>query len=134
MIVVDTQVLVYATLGGPFRERAERAAAVDPDWHAPVLWRSEYMNVLAGEIRRGSISVDQADALAAMANALVTSRSSERRAVLELVPTSSCTAYDLEYVAVARALGAPLVTNDAQILSDFPGIAVSLDSFAAGSA
>jgi hypothetical protein len=46
---------------------------------------------------------------------------------------SRCSAYDLEYVAVARGLGVKLVTNDQQILSDFPGTAVSLESFVGGS-
>jgi predicted nucleic acid-binding protein len=47
----------------------------------------------------------------------------DSRAVLRLAMQSKCSAYDCEYVAVAEAAGVPLVTNDRQILREFPLIA-----------
>jgi predicted nucleic acid-binding protein len=47
----------------------------------------------------------------------------DSRAVLRLAMQSRCSAYDCEYVAVAEAAGVPLVTNDRQILKEFPSIA-----------
>ena len=47
--------------------------------------------------------------------------------VLELTLASNCTAYDCEFVALAKELGVKLVTLDQQILTEFPGIAVSPD-------
>lgn len=49
--------------------------------------------------------------------------------VLELVNASSCSAYDCEFVALARDLKVSLVTVDRQILTDFPDTAISLDAF-----
>lgn len=49
--------------------------------------------------------------------------------VLNLVATSSCSAYDCEFVALAQELQVPLVTADKQILAQFPDTAVSLDQF-----
>jgi len=46
--------------------------------------------------------------------------------VLQLVRDSSCSAYDCEFVALAKKLSVPLVTEDKQILKDFPMISISL--------
>jgi predicted nucleic acid-binding protein len=50
--------------------------------------------------------------------------------VLATVASSACTAYDCEFVALARDLGVALVTVDTQLLRAFPGIDVSLADFA----
>jgi len=50
--------------------------------------------------------------------------------VLELAVRSRCTAYDCEFVALAKQLGVPLVTSDRQVLAAFPETAVSPDAFA----
>ena len=47
--------------------------------------------------------------------------------VLRLVNESSCSAYDCEFVALARSHGVKLVTMDRKILVDFPDTAVSLE-------
>jgi predicted nucleic acid-binding protein len=52
--------------------------------------------------------------------------------VLSLVITSTCSAYDCEFIALAKDLDVPLITVDRQILSQFPEIAVSLEKFVAG--
>jgi predicted nucleic acid-binding protein len=46
--------------------------------------------------------------------------------VLELAHQSGCTAYDCEFIAVAKTLGAKLFTADKQVLKAFPKIAVPL--------
>jgi predicted nucleic acid-binding protein len=42
----------------------------------------------------------------------------------------TCSAYDCEFVALAKYLGLPLVTVDKQILAQFTGTAISLEKFA----
>ena len=54
MIVVDTNVLAYLWLPGERTTAAERLLKRDPDWNAPLLWRSEFRSVLAGCLRRGT--------------------------------------------------------------------------------
>ncbi|MEZ5416163.1 MAG: type II toxin-antitoxin system VapC family toxin [Vicinamibacterales bacterium] len=81
------------------------------------LWRSEFRNILAGYIRRSSLTLGQARAVQAEAEALVEGCEydvpSER--VLDLVARSTCSAYDCEFVALAELLGVPLVTADRKI-------------------
>ena len=128
MIVVDSNVLAYLYLPGDFTEAAERLLEREVDWHAPVLWRSEFRNILAGYLRRGSISFDQACAIQLEAEGLL--RGGEHEAgseqVLDLVRSSDCSAYDCEFVAVAKSLGVPLVTMDAKLIKAFPQIATPL--------
>jgi len=49
--------------------------------------------------------------------------------VLQLVSESKCSAYDCEFVALARDLNVKLVTVDKQILREFPGDAISLEKY-----
>ena len=49
--------------------------------------------------------------------------------VLDLVAASDCSAYDCEYVALARHLDVKLVTTDRKILQNFPETAIELGAF-----
>jgi predicted nucleic acid-binding protein len=50
--------------------------------------------------------------------------------ILRLADESGCSAYDCEFVALARALSVPLVSNDREVLKAFPAIAVPLAAYA----
>ena len=53
MIVADTNMIAYLLLGGGGTALARSVFQRDLNWPAPVLWRSEFGNILAGYIRRG---------------------------------------------------------------------------------
>lgn len=131
MIVADVNLIAYLWITGEHTVAAEAVLASDHEWAAPLLWRSEWRNVLAGYLRRGEL--DRAGVLERVAagEALVRGREYlvEAAPVLELVARSPCSAYDCEYVALARQLGVPLVTSDRQVLAAFPGTAVSPGHF-----
>lgn len=122
MIVVDSNILAYLFLPGEFTAGAEALLHRDPDWAAPLLWRSEFRNILAGYLRRGTLSFDQALALQHEAEDLMaaTEFPVDSHGVLELVQASDCSAYDCEFVALARDLGVRLVTMDRKLLRAFP--------------
>lgn len=128
MIVVDTNVVAYLYIESEFTAKAEALLREDPEWAAPVLWRSEFRNVLAGALRRSFLSFDQARESASEAEALMAGNEHEvgTQQVLELVRDSGCSAYDCEFVALAQTLGVPLVTMDSQLLKAFPKVARSL--------
>lgn len=128
MIVVDSNVVAYLYLPGEHTAKAEALFEQDPDWAVPVLWRSEFRNILAGCLRRKTLSFDQARSLQDEAEDLLAGSEFEvdSKAVLELVRDSDCSAYDCEFVALANKLKVRLVTMDSKLLRAFPKRAVSL--------
>ena len=128
MIVVDTNVIAYLWIPGQFTASAEALVSRDPEWAAPLLWRSEFRSVLAGILRRREMNLDTANRIAERAEGHLRGReftvgSAE---VLTRVEGSRCSAYDCEFVVLAEELGVPLVTTDRRILVDFSETAVAL--------
>ncbi len=102
----------------------------DPEWAAPVLWRSEFRNVLAGYMRCKTLTFDQAYSLQSDAESLMANSEFEvdSHAVLELVRDSDCSAYDCEFIALATKLNTKVVTMDKKMLRAFPKRSVALSA------
>ena len=49
--------------------------------------------------------------------------------ILQLAESSRCSAYDCEFVALAKYLGVSLVTLDKKVLKAFPQYAISLENY-----
>ena len=128
MIVVDTNVIAYLYLPGEHTATAETLLERDSEWAAPILWRSEFRNILAGYLRRKTLTFDQACSLQKEAECLLEGAEFEvdSQAVLELVRDSDCSAYDCEFVALAVQLDTKLVTMDSKLLRAFPKRGVAL--------
>ena len=128
MIVVDTNIIAYLYLPNEHTSAVEQLLLQDPDWVAPLLWRSELRNVLALYLRKQLLTFEQAFAIQAEAEALLAEREYEVNShdVLSLANTSQCSAYDCEFISLATRLNTPLVTSDKKVLSSFPTIAISL--------
>ena len=134
MIVVDTNVIASFYLPqGDQSVAARRVRSRDPMWAAPALWRSEFRNVLALYMRHRGVSLASALAAQAEAEALLAGFEYEvdSALVLTLAAESGRTAYDCEFVAVARVLGIRLVTDDRRVVASFPDVAVSPLDYAA---
>ncbi len=131
MIVVDSNVICYYSIPGSKTALADRLRSQDSQWCVPPLWRSEFRNVLLGQIRGGAMDLSFALELVALTEAML--RESEfavdSRAILERAVESGCTAYDCEYVALAEDLDVRLVTGDKQILAAFPDRAMPLEDY-----
>ncbi len=95
MIGVDTNVLVYLWLHSDKTSVSEKIYHCDPLWVAPVLWRSEFRNVVSLYIRRGLSfevgleSIEKAENQMKRNEMQVNSEE-----VMKLVRESGCTAYD----------------------------------------
>ncbi len=128
MIVADTNLIAYLAMPSPYTEAAERLLVREPEWVAPVLWRSEFRNVLALYLRKGLIRFEQALDIQAEMESLFQGKEYEVASldVLSLVNQSECSAYDCEFVALAKGLGVKLVTMDRKLVSCFPDTATLL--------
>ena len=71
MIVVDTNVIVYLYLPTSHTKAAETLLLHDAEWAAPVLWRSEFRNVLAGYMRRMLVTFEEAISIQSEAELLL---------------------------------------------------------------
>jgi predicted nucleic acid-binding protein len=133
VIVADTNIIAYFRLASPLSAATEELFAIDPDWVVPLLWRSEFRNVLAGAVRRKALSLESAAAIARETENQFKGRefSVDSPQVLMLASASGCSSYDCEFVALARDLSVPLVTNDRAVLKAFPAIAVPIDRYCA---
>jgi predicted nucleic acid-binding protein len=133
MIVVDTNLLVHLHTRGADTRLAEQVLVRDPEWLAPMLWRSEFRNVAVNLVRARLMEREDAVAAVGAAEDRMVGREYPvpSAQVLALALASGCSADDCEFVSLARQLGARLVTGDAQVLTAFPDTAVSPRDFVA---
>lgn len=131
MIAVDTNIICYRWMASPESAAVDQVLRKDPDWIVPLLWRSEFRNVLAGAIRHGRISAENAVNTIAQAENSLLGREFlvSSQTVMQFVQSSRCSAYDCEFVALAQEQGVPLLTADRQILRAFPKLTISLEAF-----
>ena len=131
MIVVDSNVIAYCWVNGPLTRLAQRVRVKDPDWHVPILWRSEMRSILTGYLRDGSLTETQITSIMGETEGALTGSEhlvpSSR--VFGVAGRSRLSAYDCEFVALASVLSVPLVTADKAVLKAFPENALTMEVF-----
>ena len=132
MIVVDTNVIASMWVPNDMDEWVYKILKKDDGWVAPLLWRSEFRNVLSIYLRKDILEFSVVLQAAEEAEHLMNSNEFEVNStqVMSLVSNSSCSAYDCEFVALSDDLNVPLVTFDKKILREFPNIAIHPEEFA----
>ncbi len=131
MIVVDTNVIVYLMIEGEKTEAAQRTFRQDSNWVTPVLWRHEFLNVLATLVRHGGIEIEQAADIWQKSVRLfsLAEQDVDMLSALRLACRHDISAYDAQYVALAMEFSVPYVTEDRQMLKTFPNITMSMQEF-----
>lgn len=131
MIVVDTNVISYFYLSSDYSELAEQLFMKTSSWSAPILWRSEFRNVLSFYVRKEIITLQDAIQIFETAESLFQHNEYEINSiqVLRLSQESGCSAYDCEFVNLAQDLHVPLVTMDKKLLKNFKNTAVSIQEY-----
>ena len=131
MIVVDTNIICYLFISSDRSEQAEKLLMSDSDWHAPILWRSEIRSVLSRYLRKKILAMNDVLQIIQHADDLLKNNEYEVQSssVMHLVDSSTCSAYDCEFIALAQHLSAPLITADEKVLREFPDIAISLNDY-----
>jgi len=133
VIVVDTNIIAYLYITGEKSLQAEQLLSFDPLWKAPLLWRSEFRNVLSLYLRKNILNFDEVLMMIEQAERLLDDNEYKVSSthVMQLVSSSTCSAYDCEFVALAQHLDTVLITADKKILREFQDTAKSLDSYLA---
>lgn len=127
MIVVDSNIIAYLMIPSDRTKEVEKLLLKDSEWIAPLLWRSEFRNILTLYMKQSQMSLILAEQTIARAENLLSEReygvlSSD---VLVLTYEKSLSAYDAEYVVLAINFGVPLITVDKKLLKEASEYAVS---------
>jgi predicted nucleic acid-binding protein len=127
VIVADTNLIAYLLVPGQFTADAKAVYVKDPEWVAPLLWRSELRNVLWQYVRNGQVPLSDALTWMQEAEEIVIQQEYQMDSdpVLTLSVSSGKSPYDCEFVNLAQDLGVKLVTSDRKVIAAFPQIAVS---------
>jgi predicted nucleic acid-binding protein len=133
VIVLDTNIIVHLYVEGGSSPQARQTILRDTDWASPILWRSEFRSALVKCLRSGAVQKDKLFKIMTAAETMMSGCEYEVASddVLEIAASSGCSAYDAEYVALARDLRVPLVTTDKELLERFPDVAASPEAFLA---
>lgn len=122
MIVVDTNILAHFWLPSEHTELSEQLFQWDSDWVAPVLWKSEFRNVVILYMRKKLIDLPEALQISEKAENQMKEREFHVNSVqvYDLADKSNCSSYDCEFISLAEELDIKLITMDKQILRSFP--------------
>ena len=128
MVVVDTNILVGLLIDGPFTATALALREADADWHSEPFILVEFANVLATQVR--AKRAELTDALLALHRAQhslgLVLHAVDHGDALALASGYGVSAYDARYLALARALGQRLITEDAALRRKAPALTQSL--------
>lgn len=133
MIVVDVNTIAYLYLPTEYTADVESLLDIDSEWIAPALWRSEFRNILALYVRKNMIDLGIALEMQTEAEKLLTGNEYQvdSISVLKLATDTGCSAYDCEFIALAKSLDLKLITADKKLLNTFPDIAFAAKNFLA---
>jgi predicted nucleic acid-binding protein len=119
MIVVDTNILAYQLLAQAdptMRGVAARLLAKERIL-LPVLWRHEFLNVLAGYAKARLLSLEDAEGAwyQAVSMAQHVEAEVDMMRALELSQECGISAYDAQFVALAEGANTVLITEDKRL-------------------
>ncbi len=122
MIVADANLVLYLLIDGPHTNTAEAIFQRDPDWLFPMLCRSEIRQAVVRLTRAGRLTGAHAARILKEAARLIDGHEVPLpdEPVRQAAMQSGCSAYDCEYVVLARATGVPLLTFDIAVRKAFP--------------
>jgi|SRR5580658_3880252 predicted nucleic acid-binding protein len=128
MLAVDANVVAYLLIEGEHSKAARAIWVADPDWRLPALWHHEFLNVLATLGRTRNVARSELVETWRTAHALLANADHEidGESALVIALDHRLSAYDAQYVAVARALKTHLVTEDQKLRRALPDETSSL--------
>lgn len=134
MLVVDTNIISYLYLPTEYTTYSEALLKVDCQWVAPLIWKSEFRNVLALYMRKDILDLVAAMDIQSQAEELLSGNEFQVNSnqVLSLAQSSGCTAYDCEFIALAQSFDTVLTTTDRKLSKAFPDHTMTAKNFVEG--
>jgi len=129
MQVIDTNIVAYLLLQGDRTAEARSLFARDPDWHSDAFVLVEFCNVLATMVRTRLLPAARARGALSKAEQILEPRlhPAAHDASLAAAAEFGVSVYDARFLAVARALGTQLVTQDRKLRRAAPAFTQSLE-------
>ncbi len=133
VIVVDANVVAHFFIEGGKTALARSVREKDSCWIVPGIWRHECLNILVTSCLFAKLPKESAlqiwkDAGDMLRGGIYEADMTE---VLSAAVERSTTAYDTEYVVLAKAKGVMFVTEDQPLQKAFPEMALSMKAFLA---
>jgi predicted nucleic acid-binding protein len=127
LIVADASLVARLLVVEAETPLAKHVYARDPVWFAPKLVQSEIRSFLLQQMRLRGLLLSDAELLLRQAETLVSpvDMRSHGRAILRRATDLELSAYDAEYVVLAEAIAAPLVTFDSKLVRATPQTSIS---------
>ena len=131
MIVVDANIIAYYSIEGVKTELAHKLWKKDNDWRVPSLWQDEFLNILAINERTGNLDITAClSILHIVSNLLANSQEKvDMPLALTLASKYRISAYDAQYLAVAKTIGVSLITEDSKLRKAAPDLTLSMQEF-----
>ena len=131
VIVVDTNLVAYAFIEGTHTPLTAQVREKDAEWRLPVLWRHEFLNILATYVRHGGMELRQSLAVwdRAMKLLVPCERVVDMTLALHLAVANHISAYDAQFIALAQSLNTVCLTEDRRLLRVFPRFTKSMKQF-----
>jgi predicted nucleic acid-binding protein len=134
MLLVDTNVVAYLLIEGDHTQAAQQLRRRDPDWRSEAFLLVEFTNVLASSVATKQMTLGLAENSLGKAVALFDGklRSMPPASVLAAAVRHRVSAYDARFLALAEAIGLPVVTEDKKLRDAAPNLTQSLADALAG--
>ena len=131
MIVVDANVVAHFFIEGGKTALARKVREHDPHWIVPEIWRHEFLNILVTSCLFAKLPQATAERIWRDAEDLLRGGiyAPSMQDALSAAVERSTTAYDAEYVVLAKARSVTCVTEDVPLQKAFPETAVSMTVF-----
>jgi predicted nucleic acid-binding protein len=128
VVLVDTNVVVYLLIEGPWTALAQELHQRDPDWRSEAFLLVEFSNVLASAIATRRLSLRVGQDLLAKVESLFHGKLArvDHQSVLSIAASYRISAYDARFLALANHLGHRLITEDERLRAAAPKLAMSL--------
>jgi predicted nucleic acid-binding protein len=129
--VVDAHIISLMTFPGRFSSTVSRLHEENPQWVAPALWKADFLNILALYYRKGMIDYSQAAIALDVAERLIGARehAADAKAIMEVIVNSNCSAYDCEFIVLAKKLATKVITYNKKLIEEFPDLALTPEEY-----